>query len=176
MQDQKKRWNAIWNQLLRFLGEPLQEDNGNYSSMRLMGLLALGASIYFGTLLFSKSTQQQAIFQQSVDIIEQSQPLSAEKKILLEKIIDSQQSTLAGQEQNDFSEEFWIVLSFLSFGFGGKFVQKMVEPKEGRDFVREDEGLQLAAGVPERLPPPAEENPPTLEELRNQNLALPMEE
>lgn len=39
----EKGLNAIWNQLLRFLGEPLQEDNGNYSAMRLMGLLALGA-------------------------------------------------------------------------------------------------------------------------------------
>lgn len=145
----EKGLNAIWNQLLRFLGEPLQEDNGNYSAMRLMGLLALGASIYFGTLLFSKSNQQQAIFKESVDIIKQSNPLSAEKKALLEKIIDSQNSTLATQEQNDFSEEFWIVLSFLSFGFGGKFVQKIVEPKEGRDFTEKDKDMQINTTVKE---------------------------
>lgn len=143
MSDTGKGWNAIWNQFLRFLGEPLQEDNGNYSGMRLMGFLALGASIYFGTLIFAKNTQQQSILQQSLDLLKQPQELSGEKKALLEEIINTQKSKSEDQSQNDFSEEFWIVFSFLSFSFGGKFAQKIVESKEGRDFTKEEKDFQL---------------------------------
>ena len=37
----------------------------------------------------------------------------------------------------------------MSFGFGGKFVQKIVEPKEGRDFTEKDKDMQINTPVKE---------------------------
>jgi hypothetical protein len=98
-----------------------------------MSLLALGASIYFAAQIFNQRYLQIStnILAKAVATLESSKDISANDKLaLLNKLTESQKLPSNSQSDTDFSEEFWIFFSFLSFAFGGKFAQKIVEPKE----------------------------------------------
>lgn len=109
-----------------------QDDQGNNSSMRVMAILALVASIGFSIWLFCKtnSLAQEKVNMQKTII----------DGLITKKIPDNQIQTLDSfitnstnqsinnnVAQSEDSEEITIIWAFLAAAFGGKFAQKFAE-------------------------------------------------